>query len=998
MVAVCAELLSTGACVKVACRSSHDVKICRLCGIVCYSTQLYNQHLTDRRHVNRVNGVSNLLHCSICAVNVSGSYCWGLHIEGRRHKGLASQRGIDPDVQPEEALTPPGYLHCNVCRIDIHEGAWSSHATTRAHQRRAMFAAYDSAFEEAERDKNGVTISPGEEGLDFGFVELPDAHSGTAALLKVENTVPTSKVRLAEVKLSSSAARGSSSFSLSLQNIPRMLTYGRQVSIQIDFKQAYRGLYEDRAELIFEDLSVRQRFVIVRCLRATVGSRAEHEKLKPKSPYIPRKRMPREAELDVIPGIPPPASGAIPYVVRLPRAEIPKSISSVLSQGKISQMISQFRQGILPSSINSQTYGRHFKALLWAEEHRMDHDLGTYNISETKLTNHNQYYYLGVPGLAEKRPSVLVGDRIMVQLSGSQQRKWFEGYVHVVRREEVGLCLNGSFKTSWTPSRLYDIRFKLNRLPLRRQHQALDTAFHPERLLFPRKEHIKFKSAPSSAGMRPWIFNRLIAENPAQLQAVTSIANLPAGSPPFVLFGPPGTGKTITVVEAIRQILRADPHARILACAPSNSAADLIASRLSGLTPSDLFRFYAPSRFKDQVPDDLRRYSCATLNGHFSVPPMAILMHYRVIVSTCVSAGFAHGISMPRGHFTHIFFDEAGQATEPEVMIAIKTMADDATNVILSGDPKQLGPIIRSPIARELGLERSYIERWMQRDAYGQSSASGVSVVKLVQNFRSHQAILTFPNKEFYRNELQCCGTPRVINRFIGSSTLVKNNFPIVFHAIPGKDDREASSPSFFNAHEILQVREYVEKLKSDRDFRVSDADIGIISPYHAQCQRIRRNLQPFADGVKVGSVEEFQGQERPVIILSTVRSSPEFVKYDLKHTLGFVANPRRFNVAVTRAQALLIVVGDPAVLSLDPLWRSFLSYVHVNGGWRGSEPSWDTRAPVNGEGGYAEQVRADALTSMDDFARRMEMLTLEGVVDDDDDYSNVDRPWRDTE
>ena len=80
---------------------------------------------------------------------------------------------------------------------------------------------------------------------------------------------------------------------------------------------------------------------------------------------------------------------------------------------------------------------------------------------------------------------------------------------------------------------------------------------------------------------------------------------------------------------------------------------------------------------------------------------------------------------MPRGHFSHIFFDEAGQATEPETMIAIKTMADNSTNIILSGDPKQLGPIIRSNIARELGLETSYMERLMDRDMYDEQRGHG---------------------------------------------------------------------------------------------------------------------------------------------------------------------------------------------------------------------------------------------------------------------------------
>lgn len=107
--------------------------------------------------------------------------------------------------------------------------------------------------------------------------------------------------------------------------------------------------------------------------------------------------------------------------------------------------------------------------------------------------------------------------------------------------------------------------------------------------------------------------------------------------------------------------------------------------------------------------------------------------------------------------------------------------------------------------------------------------------------------------------------------------------------------------------------------------------------------------------------------------------------------------------MAVTRAQALLIVVGDPSVLSLDPLWRSFLNYVHNNGGWRGNPITWDASEPVDAHGGYDRAIRDAELADMNDFTRRMESLTLSGVrADDDDDdgdgEANVDKPWRDME
>ena len=101
------------------------------------------------------------------------------------------------------------------------------------------------------------------------------------------------------------------------------------------------------------------------------------------------------------------------------------------------------------------------------------------------------------------------------------------------------------------------------------------------------------------------------------------------------------------------------------------------------------------------------------------------LKNFKVIVSTCVSAAVFSGIGMARGHFTHIFVDEAGQATEPETFVSIKMLADSKTNIILSGDPKQLGPVIRSGISKELGLEISYLERLMERDVYNIQTGHG---------------------------------------------------------------------------------------------------------------------------------------------------------------------------------------------------------------------------------------------------------------------------------
>lgn len=188
----------------------------------------------------------------------------------------------------------------------------------------------------------------------------------------------------------------------------------------------------------------------------------------------------------------------------------------------------------------------------------------------------------------------------------------------------------------------------------------------------------------------------------------------------------PGTGKTVTIVEAIRQVLKKQPNARILACAPSNSAADIIAQRLTMLSPEELFRCNAACREPLSVPAELLPY--VNVQGHFyGIPSIDKLSSYRVIVSTCGNASFAYNVGMPEGHFTHIFVDEAGQASEPEVLNAIKTVAVEKTRVVLSGDPKQLGPVIRSAVAREFGLGKSLLERLMERPVYSTDYGRGTS-------------------------------------------------------------------------------------------------------------------------------------------------------------------------------------------------------------------------------------------------------------------------------
>jgi len=263
------------------------------------------------------------------------------------------------------------------------------------------------------------------------------------------------------------------------------------------------------------------------------------------------------------------------------------------------------------------------------------------------------------------------------------------------------------------------------------------------------------------------------------------------------------------------------------------------------------------------------------------------------------------------------------------------------TSITLVGDPKQLGAVVRSPHALKYGLDKSLLERLLGENMYEKDKTDLYNsrvITKLTHNYRSHPDILHPASALFYDNELVASADVALRESLIGWEELPNKKFPIIFHGIIGKDEREGNSPSWFNALEASTVIQYILKLKSYRKSQISNKEIGIITPYRKQVQKLRQLLDAKKlDGVTVGSVEEFQGQERRIIIISTVRSSDNLLEFDTKYHLGFLKNPKRFNVAITRAQALLIIVGNPHVLSNDKQWGVLLKYCIDNKAYTGT-------------------------------------------------------------
>ncbi|XP_043665275.1 RNA helicase Mov10l1-like isoform X1 [Vespula pensylvanica] len=449
-------------------------------------------------------------------------------------------------------------------------------------------------------------------------------------------------------------------------------------------------------------------------------------------------------------------------------------------------------------------------------------------------------------------------------------------------------------------------------------------------------------------------FNKTL--NYYQKEAVKNILKGLARPLPYVIFGPPGTGKTVTLCETILQILTILPESRLLIATPSNSSANLILERLLDskiLKPGDLVRLIAHHCLDDgTIPKRLLPY-CATADiavegtRHKLESPvqgpkinctMSTLGRHRITIGTCIALGVLYNMGFSRSHFSHVLIDEAGQATEPEIMVPLSFIHANHGQVILAGDPLQLGPVVQSRFAKHFGLEESFLSRLLyqfpyQRDPEGFETCYDPRLVtKLVINYRSLPEILELPNSLFYNSELQpkisCKNSDEAqLLRSLAEELPERTGLPpaILFHGIKGENLRDYDSPSWYNPEEATQVYLYLLKLYKHG---ICAEDIGIITPYQKQVLQIRQLLLELnIDCPKVSSVEGFQGQERKIIILSTVRSSTNFISEDIKHALGFIASPKRLNVAITRARALLIILGNPELLVEDPYWRSVLIY-----------------------------------------------------------------------
>lgn len=725
--------------------------------------------------------------------------------------------------------------------------------------------------------------------------------------------------------------------------------------------------------LMFQQATaVEKVFTIVRFIDASFYEDAG-DNLEPVAPYFPVPPLPKLPESDRIIHGKPPESVNIQDLERkkvLKQYTLEKEIVLLQQHGMkpwegMDDGQYEFLSVILnhlENPISAENYWGRFSALLYLEEIQMQIDIRTYDMEDVALHRSPlkaEWYTLEVPGLVEGRPSLLRGDKIFVRDSACRKREGievveYEGFVCEVRRGTLLVNFGRRFQDMYLRGMKFDVRFTYNRLPLRLMHRAIGMfeAVDLWNFVLPK---ISPSSKPYLNLRRMNLFNKDVASNPEQFTAVKNILLGLHRPYPYLLFGPPGTGKTVTIVEALKQVCNLIPSSHILVVAPSNSACDILAERLiEHMRTSEIFRMYSASVNPDKMSKKLKKVSNYIHDQKkFRFPTTAELMKYRVIVSTLSGTGKLVSADFPLDHFTHIFVDEAGQCLEPECLIPVVGLMSpwDPTkegvggHLILAGDPKQLGPVIRSRLAQHYNLDVSLLERLMDCEPYQRTTNghySPLMLTKLLKNFRSHRAIIEVPNRLFYDSELQVCGNELITNCMSEWEELPCRGCPLIFHGVRGRDLRESSCPSYYNPEEIRVVTNYVTALLekgSGVGVRVKGEDIGIVSPYRKQVLKIRAVLvKRGIEGVTVGSTEEFQGQERLVMIISTVRSDSNLLQNDFRHRLGFLKNKKRFNVAVTRAKALLIIVGNPYTLRQDVCWHRLLEFCRRKGAYRGVE------------------------------------------------------------
>ena len=418
--------------------------------------------------------------------------------------------------------------------------------------------------------------------------------------------------------------------------------------------------------------------------------------------------------------------------------------------------------------------------------------------------------------------------------------------------------------------------------------------------------------------------------NHSQVGAVKTVLQKPLS----LIQGPPGTGKTVTSATIVYQLSKMNPGP-VLVCAPSNVAVDQLTEKIHA-TGLKVVRMTAKSReaLESQINFLTLHEQVANNDTHVELQKLIqlkteqgelsssderkyksltracekeILNAADVICCTCVGCGDPR---LSKIKFRTVLVDEATQAAEPECMIPLVL---GCKQVVFVGDHLQLGPVIMNKKAARAGLTQSLFERLI---------ILGNRPIRLEVQYRMHPCLADFPSNMFYEGTLQNGVTaPERLRKHIDFPWPVPT-LPMFFFQNLGQEEISSSGTSFLNRTEASNVEKIITAFFKAG---VTPGQIGVVTPYEGQRSYVVNHMQAhgklrkeFYKDVEVASVDAFQGREKDYIILSCVRSNEH-------QGIGFLSDPRRLNVALTRAKYGLVILGNPKVLSKHPLWHYLL-------------------------------------------------------------------------
>jgi len=451
---------------------------------------------------------------------------------------------------------------------------------------------------------------------------------------------------------------------------------------------------------------------------------------------------------------------------------------------------------------------------------------------------------------------------------------------------------------------------------------------------------------PSSS---PATVSRLNASQQIAVNKILSANDL------AIVHGPPGTGKTTTLVHAIKGMISQNQQ-QILVVAPSNTAVDLLSEKLSdeGL---NVLRIGNPARVSERLLSltldykmaehshmkeikRLKKQASAYLDmahkykRHFGKAERdqrkALFTEARNImkevdnseqyiiddlvgkaqVITATLVGANH-YTIRNQKFATVVIDEAGQALEPACWIPILK----AQKVILAGDHCQLPPTVKSNEAAQNGLSTTLLEKCV--------ALYPEAVVLLEEQYRMHEMIMGYSSVAFYGDKLKAHDS-------VARHVLFSEDNPLVFVDTAGCGfDEKTERTSTYNPEEAAFLFKHLTQLVSALDDHYQPHNfpsIAIISPYKQQIDTLKEQfmssaaLQAYEHKIAINTIDSFQGQERDIVYISMTRSNPE-------SKIGFLSDIRRMNVAMTRARKKLVVIGDSATLSQFPFYADFISW-----------------------------------------------------------------------